>query len=71
MSIPLLSLPPSSRPDTTFLWFLSPLKAFRYLICNRYKWLIIKMVLATLLLIMLGLFLYSMPGYLVKKMLGA
>eukprot|EP00064_Thunnus_orientalis_P001895 superscaffoldBa00000130_g1899 len=52
------------RPDTTFLWFLSPLKAIRYLVCNRYKWLIIKIVLALLLLIMLGLFLYSMPGYL-------
>ncbi|XP_020488509.1 otoferlin isoform X7 [Labrus bergylta] len=60
-----------NRPDTTFLWFLSPLKAIRYLICNRYKWLIIKIVLAMLLLIMLGLFLYSMPGYLVKKLLGA
>lgn len=66
-----LCLSPSSRPDTTFLWFLSPLKAIRYLVCNRYKWLIIKIVLALLLLIMLGLFLYSMPGYLVKKMLGA
>ncbi|KAG7508019.1 otoferlin isoform X2 [Solea senegalensis] len=60
-----------NRPDTTFLWFLSPLKAIRYLVCNRYKWLIIKIVLALLLLIMLGLFLYSMPGYLVKKLLGA
>uniref|UniRef100_A0A8C7XTL3 Otoferlin a n=1 Tax=Oryzias sinensis TaxID=183150 RepID=A0A8C7XTL3_9TELE len=60
-----------NRPDTTFLWFLSPLKAIRYLVCNRYKWLIIKIVLALLLLIMVGLFLYSMPGYLVKKMLGA
>ncbi|XP_059368622.1 otoferlin isoform X13 [Carassius carassius] len=60
-----------NRPDTTFLWFLSPLKAIRYLICNRYKWLIIKIVLALLLLIMVGLFLYSMPGYLVKKLLGA
>ncbi|XP_015802855.3 otoferlin isoform X7 [Nothobranchius furzeri] len=60
-----------NRPDTTFLWFLSPLKAIRYLVCNRYKWLIIKVVLALLLLIMLGLFLYSMPGYLVKKLLGA
>ncbi|KAJ0026629.1 hypothetical protein NQD34_017629 [Periophthalmus magnuspinnatus] len=59
------------RPDTTFLWFLSPLKAVRYLICTRYKWLIIKVLLALLLLIMLGLFLYSMPGYLVKKLLGA
>ncbi|XP_054877385.1 otoferlin isoform X5 [Poeciliopsis prolifica] len=60
-----------NRPDTTFLWFLSPLKAIRYLVCNRYKWLIIKIVLALLLLIMIGLFLYSMPGYLVKKLLGA
>ncbi|XP_055088362.1 LOW QUALITY PROTEIN: otoferlin [Periophthalmus magnuspinnatus] len=60
-----------NRPDTTFLWFLSPLKAVRYLICTRYKWLIIKVLLALLLLIMLGLFLYSMPGYLVKKLLGA
>ncbi|XP_074471831.1 otoferlin isoform X6 [Sebastes fasciatus] len=60
-----------NRPDTTFLWFLSPLKAIRYLVCNRYKWLIIKIVVALLLLIMLGLFLYSMPGYLVKKLLGA
>nr|XP_057911962.1 otoferlin isoform X14 [Doryrhamphus excisus] len=60
-----------NRPDTTFLWFLSPLKAIRYLVCNRYKWLIIKIVLALLLLVMLGLFLYSMPGYLVKKLLGA
>ncbi|XP_037541805.1 otoferlin [Nematolebias whitei] len=60
-----------NRPDTTFLWFLSPLKAIRYLVCSRYKWLIIKIVLALLLLIMLGLFLYSMPGYLVKKLLGA
>ncbi|KAL3979689.1 centrosomal protein [Sarotherodon galilaeus] len=41
-----------NRPDTTFLWFLSPLKAIRYLVCNRYKWLIIKIVLALLLLIM-------------------
>ncbi|XP_036066303.1 otoferlin isoform X4 [Oryzias melastigma] len=60
-----------NRPDTTFLWFLSPLKAIRYLVCNRYKWLIIKIVLVLLLLIMVGLFLYSMPGYLVKKLLGA
>lgn len=66
-----LHLHPHSRPDTTFLWFLSPLKAIRYLICHRYKWLIIKIVLAMLLLLMLGLFLYSMPGYMVKKLLGA
>uniref|UniRef100_A0AAY4AWM5 C2 domain-containing protein n=1 Tax=Denticeps clupeoides TaxID=299321 RepID=A0AAY4AWM5_9TELE len=60
-----------NRPDTTFLWFISPLKAIRYLICNRYKWLVIKLVLALLFLAMFGLFIYNMPGYMVKKLLGA
>ncbi|XP_048372576.1 otoferlin isoform X2 [Sphaerodactylus townsendi] len=60
-----------NRPDTSFIWFLNPLKSIKYLICTRYKWLIIKIVLALLLVIMVGLFLYSMPGYMVKKLLGA
>ncbi|XP_027765444.1 otoferlin-like, partial [Empidonax traillii] len=60
-----------NRPDTSFIWFLNPLKSIKYLICTRYKWLIIKIVLALLLLVMVALFLYSMPGYMVKKLLGA
>ncbi|XP_067414565.1 otoferlin isoform X2 [Emydura macquarii macquarii] len=60
-----------NRPDTSFIWFLNPLKSIKYLICTRYKWLIVKIVLALLLLVMVGLFLYSMPGYMVKKLLGA
>ncbi|EPQ13111.1 Otoferlin [Myotis brandtii] len=61
----------AGRPDTAFVWFLNPLKSIKYLICTRYKWLIIKIVLALLALLMLGLFLYSLPGYMVKKLLGA
>lgn len=38
-----------------------PLKSIKYLICTRYKWLIIKIVLALLGLLMLALFLYSLP----------
>ncbi|XP_046873889.1 otoferlin-like [Hypomesus transpacificus] len=60
-----------NRPDTTFLWFLMPLKAIRYLVCKQYKWLICKILLALLFVVLLGLFLYSIPGYLVKKLLGA
>ncbi|XP_069461705.1 otoferlin isoform X3 [Ambystoma mexicanum] len=60
-----------NRPDTSFIWFLNPLKSIKYLICTRYRWLIIKIVLALLLLAMVALFLYSMPGYMVKKLLGA
>lgn len=66
-------LPPlqKSRPDTSLMWFLSPLKSIRYFIWHNYRWLILKALGLILLLLMLGLFLYSVPGYLVKKMLGA
>ncbi|KAK2890110.1 hypothetical protein Q8A73_018410 [Channa argus] len=60
-----------NRPDTSLMWFLGPLKSIRYFIWHNYRWLILKALGLILLLIMLGLFLYSIPGYLVKKMLGA
>ncbi|XP_029965431.1 otoferlin isoform X4 [Salarias fasciatus] len=60
-----------NRPDTSLMWFLSPLKSIRYFIWHNYRWLILKVLGLALLLLMLGLFLYSVPGYLVKKMLGA
>ncbi|KAM3861226.1 otoferlin isoform 2-T2 [Diretmus argenteus] len=60
-----------NRPDTSLMWFLSPLKSIRYFIWHNYRWLILKALGLLLLLLMLGLFLYSVPGYLVKKMLGA
>ncbi|XP_040920171.1 otoferlin isoform X5 [Toxotes jaculatrix] len=60
-----------NRPDTSLMWFLSPLKSIRYFIWHNYRWLILKALGLILLLLMLGLFLYSIPGYLVKKMLGA
>ncbi|KAI4905468.1 hypothetical protein NFI96_028100 [Prochilodus magdalenae] len=59
-----------NRPDTTFLWFITPLKAIRHLVCNQYKWLVIKIIVALLLLAIVALFLYSMPGYMAKKLLG-
>ncbi|KAG8445918.1 hypothetical protein GDO86_010640 [Hymenochirus boettgeri] len=60
-----------NRPDTSFLWFLNPMKSIRYFIWHTYRWLILKILILILLLLMFGLFLYSMPGYLVKKILGA
>ena len=61
----------SSRPDIALLWFLTPFKAIKNLLCNQYRWLTIKIVTALLLLALLAVFLYNMPGYMVKKMLGA
>ncbi|XP_047430137.1 otoferlin isoform X10 [Mugil cephalus] len=60
-----------NRPDTSLMWFLGPLKSIRYFIWHNYRWLILKVLGLVLLLLLLGLFLYSIPGYLVKKMLGA
>ncbi|XP_072842330.2 otoferlin isoform X1 [Pogona vitticeps] len=60
-----------NRPDTSFIWFLNPLKSIRYFIWHTYRWLLLKILLLILLLLMVGLFFYSMPGYLVKKLLGA
>ncbi|XP_034076507.1 otoferlin-like isoform X3 [Gymnodraco acuticeps] len=60
-----------NRPDIALLWFLIPFKAAKHLICDQYRWLTIKIVSVLLLLAILGLFLYNMPGYMVKKMLGA
>lgn len=61
----------SSRPDTSFIWFLNPLKSARYFLWHTYRWLLLKLLLLLLLLLLFALFLYSLPGYLAKKILGA
>jgi hypothetical protein len=47
-----------------------PFKAIKNLICNQYFWLTVKLVVALLLVLVLGLFIYSMPGYMAKKLMG-
>eukprot|EP00058_Branchiostoma_floridae_P020854 XP_002606344.1 hypothetical protein BRAFLDRAFT_57280 [Branchiostoma floridae] len=59
------------RPDSSFMWFLNPLKSLRYILWKNYKWTIIKIVCVLLLAAFIGVLLYSMPGYMVKKILGA
>ncbi|XP_076320149.1 otoferlin-like isoform X2 [Tachypleus tridentatus] len=60
-----------NRPDSSFIWFLNPLKSIRYIVWHNYKWVIIKVIISFLLILILALFVYSMPGYTVKKMFGA
>uniref|UniRef100_F6VBD0 C2 domain-containing protein n=1 Tax=Ciona intestinalis TaxID=7719 RepID=F6VBD0_CIOIN len=60
-----------NRPDTSFVWFMNPLKSLRYLICARFKWLIIKVFIALLLIALLVLFIYSSPSWIMKKIVGA
>ena len=73
ISLNLIEDPPCfcSRPDSSFIWFLNPLKSIRYILWHNYKWVIVKVLIVMLLAALLVLFFYSMPGYTVKKMMGA
>ncbi|XP_052775587.1 otoferlin-like isoform X2 [Mya arenaria] len=59
-----------NRPDSSFMWFLNPLKSLRYILWYNYKWMIIKVLVVILLAAILVLFFYSMPGYSAKKLMG-
>lgn len=56
-----------NRPATSFRWFTSPLKTLRYIIWRNYKWIIIGVLITLLIVAAIVIFLYSMPGYSVKK----
>ncbi|XP_077991096.1 otoferlin-like isoform X2 [Glandiceps talaboti] len=60
-----------NRPNASFIFIMGPLKALRFLICVRLKRICLKLMVLTLLLALVGLFFYSMPGYTVKKIFGA
>lgn len=53
------------------MWFMNPLKSMRYIMWRNYKWTILKVLVAFLLILFFALFLYSAPGYIVKRMIGA
>ncbi|RWS11387.1 otoferlin-like protein [Dinothrombium tinctorium] len=64
-------LDPPNRPETSFLWFTSPFKTFKYIIWSKNKWRILKLLLLILLIYFIIMFVYSVPGYTVKKIMGA
>lgn len=64
------TLDPPNRPATSFAWFSSPFKSLRYILWRRYKWKIITFLVICLLLAMVVLFFYAMPGYTMKKIIG-
>ena len=61
----------SRRPDSSFMWFLNPIKSIRYIIWHNHKWTILKFIFIILLSIFLAMFFYALPGYTIKKMIGA
>ena len=59
------------RPENSFLWITNPWKSFRYIIWSRRKWFFLKMLIFIFLFLFILLFVYSLPGYTVKKIIGA
>ncbi|KAJ7336514.1 hypothetical protein OS493_011724 [Desmophyllum pertusum] len=59
------------RPPHSFLWYLAPLKTFRYIMWKNYKGFFIKGLVFFLLFLVIALFVYSVPSYTAKKLLGA
>lgn len=58
------------RPDSSFLWFMSPLKTLKYIFWKNWKWMILKIAIFALFVILIILFFYSFPGAAVDKMFG-
>ncbi|KAG8196228.1 hypothetical protein JTE90_007950 [Oedothorax gibbosus] len=65
------ALPKPQRPETSFLNILHPWKSLRYAFWRNYRGKILKLIAFFAFLLLFALFLYSVPGYLAKRMLGA
>jgi len=59
------------RPATSFAWFSSPFKSFRYIIWRKYKWFIIGFLLLLLLVAFIVLMVYAFPQLISKKVIDA
>ena len=54
-------LDPPNRPATSFLWFTSPWKTFKFIIWKYYKWHIIGTIVVILLIVVIIIFIYTAP----------
>ncbi|KAI5627367.1 myoferlin, partial [Silurus asotus] len=62
---PKLNLP--NRPETSFFWFTNPCKTLKFIVWRRFKWLFIGLIILILVLLFLGILLYSLPNYISMK----
>ncbi|KTF85077.1 hypothetical protein cypCar_00021707 [Cyprinus carpio] len=60
-------LDPPKRPETSFFWFSNPCKTCKFIVWRRFKWLFIGLVLLILVLLFIGILLYSLPNYISMK----
>ncbi|KAA0191737.1 Otoferlin [Fasciolopsis buskii] len=64
------ALPKPNRPDSSFMKILGPLNTIRYFIKYKLKWILIKILIVVLFLLIIGLFIYSFPGLIARKIVG-
>ncbi|KAI4891587.1 hypothetical protein NFI96_020979 [Prochilodus magdalenae] len=60
-------LEPPNRPDTSFLWFTNPCKTMKFIVWRRFKWIFIGSIILILVLLFVGILLYSLPNYISMK----
>lgn len=65
------TLPKPIRPAHSFLWYLHPIKTFQHIIWRNNKGFFIKAVAFCLLVLMIAYFVYSIPSYAAKRVVGA
>lgn len=62
-------LDPPKRPETSFLWFTNPCKTMKYIVWRRFKWIFLGIILLLIVLLFVGVFLYSLPNYVSMKII--
>ncbi|XP_040034731.2 myoferlin [Gasterosteus aculeatus] len=60
-------LDPPKRPDTSFFWFTNPCKTMKFIVWRRFKWIFIGAIFLLLVILFLGILLYSLPNYISMK----
>ncbi|XP_074477186.1 myoferlin-like isoform X3 [Sebastes fasciatus] len=61
------TLDPPKRPETSFFWFTNPCKTMKFIVWRRFRCLFIGLILLFLVLLFLGILLYSLPNYISMK----
>ncbi|XP_052821675.1 myoferlin isoform X1 [Octopus bimaculoides] len=64
-------LEPPNRPDTSFMWFTSPWKTFKYIFWRNYKWKLLFALIIIIVILLIVLFVYSFPGAIVQRIIGS
>lgn len=49
------------RPETSFFWFTNPCKTCKFIVWRKFKWLFLGLILLILVLLFIGVLLYSLP----------